>query len=130
MTALFHILANILIIADAQSIMAGRNQCVYMVDDNSPPSTGEGTPALTTIAPPGTSVIWRAVTIDNSTDIKITNIHRQSATSVFDEPPVDNGDGTWGGILGNFGKGTKETYETTITIGSKIYAWEAYVVLN
>ena len=96
---------NILVVADSQSIQAGEtqaNQVIYMVDDNSPTSTGEGSDELVTIVPAGSQIVWRIAPINPAFPVTITTIHRSSAVDVFNTPPSQQPDGSWSAVLGNF----------------------------
>jgi Inclusion body protein len=130
MNASAHETVNILVVVDAQSIQAGTGQLVYMVDDNNPPSTGEGSTELVTIAPAGSTLVWRATSINPAFSVEITSIHRSSSTDVFTAPPAQQADGSWSAILGNFGSGSQETYQIMVASGGNTYTWDPFVSLQ
>lgn len=112
---------NVLITIDTKSTLAGKTR-VYMESDH-PVDSGEGSAELTINGRIGDQINWRAVAINLTDKVELTQFDYQKGPQVV-TPPKKKGD-TWSTVVVKIGS---ESYTFTFSINGKgSYSWDPHV---
>lgn len=88
-------------------------------------NTGPGDTAFVTSVKRGNNVVFK-----KDGDISSFTCLKATSGNVFSDPPAPQPNGSWQGVIGNFGDNTEESYSITYVVNGTSYTQDPKLQIN